>query len=372
MTNIWVKLGLSSAVLLMCATFVSCVSSQSTPLSEADIQTKNLPRSGVGMVGITLNFEDIPQDLYWDLLLELRNESTEEKIVMQAAGRDWEQEKSFDKSPWMYSLPPGVYSHVRTSIVFPKGKNSLYYLSADHIDLSPKSAIPKIKIVAGHMLYLGEISLGAKSFVPGKAGHESGFRASWNPRANMMGVTWDKVREQIAIDSINENAGSQGGMERIGNALMMYDRTSDAAFEAMKSGFSDGYSLILVRALNSGFAFFEDRSKNVYRVQSAKFGGFNAYAYAAVPGESLSLRGFCFADEKKVSECDTETIRVATMYSDAPFEASTVRYRGTVEHIIDGKAELMLSLDLDTRAAVLKEIPQATFNEFVSGKEIIK
>jgi hypothetical protein len=100
--------------------------------------------------------------------------------------------------------------------------------------------------------------------------------------------------------------------------------------------------------------------------------GFSAYAYAAAPGESVSLRGFCFDVGKNGDSCDIETTMVDSMYSESPFDASELRFRGTFERVVDGKALFTFSLDPDTRAAVLKELPQVTFHEFVSGKEYSK
>jgi hypothetical protein len=345
----------------------SCVSSQPSSFSEADIAAQRLPRSGVGMLGLELSSEGIPEDFVWDVLLELKNVSTGETLVLEAPARDFSSGNDVDTAPWVHSLPAGEYDFLRASLLFPADKNDLYAMSDASLILAPSVKIPRLHVVEGGLLYLGEISVEGSSFVAGTISQKSKVMAKWEPSSPIAGNIWRSVRAQVPIFGLRNYVSSMGSSDKNQTALLMFERTTEAALEAMKSGFSDSYSLVFIRSEQEGYAFFEDALSNAYRVKSHPVGNFHAFAFAASAGEKLTLRGFCFAPSEKNQLCAFETLKVPFLPSVADFVPSEIRYRGTLVRADADNVILSPVLNSDTESSLSKELLNASFRSFVFG-----
>ncbi len=358
-------------VLLSALLFSGCVSTKSEYFSESFIRDGKLSAKGSSFVGFSLDFDAIPQDLDWSVAMKVRNVTLDKVVTLTATGQELAVGKSGDVTPVVFSVPTGKYTLESLELEFPKDKNDLYRTKQQKIVVKTSTPIPPAEVTPGWMLFVGNVEITHDDFLIGKDSHATNVTATWDPEAPAMGTTWQQIRGFVGVTGVGNYLVSDSSKKGIVPALLMYEKTTEAAFAALKSGFSDSYGLVVVRANDPGFAFFEDTAGNLMRVESKQIGKSQYYGVAVDSGEHVSLRGFCFQAEKTEGSCMTEKFREKPLFTRGEFNPGGIRYRGTFTR---NAAMLTMSPALDETVALdlSKEMPGTTLRSYVLADEPLK
>jgi hypothetical protein len=354
------------------ALFASCVTIAPRYYTESRIQSGELARKKSAFFGFSLKFDGIPEELVWTVEFRMKRAGSQKIESYIANGREFVAGKSADRVPVVFHVPAGKYEPVSVVLNFPKQQNTLYATEQESVVLSPPQKLPEVDLASGWMRFVGEVKISGGSFVAGKTNHKTKMNVEWDAYAPIMGTTWQRVREDLRIADLGAYPVSGTAKDGLVPALLMYEKSTDAAFSALSSGFSDSYGIVLVKGPSAGHAFFEDTAGNLLRVRSELYGESHYFALAVSDSDRVNLRGFCF-QERDSNTIEAETcwqprVQEEPLFSRGQVEPGEVRFRGVFTRV--GNKYAMDPILHETVALeVEKEIPGAKFRSFVLGDE---
>jgi hypothetical protein len=344
-----------------------CVSVPWQYHSDRAVKRGDFPREKTGLISLVVGFEEIPDDLNWEVELTLVSEESGGELVLTAPGKAIVTGRISDKVPIFFSLPKGKYTHKELVLRFPKSEESLYTLSTERVSLPLNEPLPKLRVAEKRVTYLGQVEIEKTLFVPGQKSPETRISAVWNPRAPLAGNIWLPYRKNFEFETVEQLRAVEVGA-KVEVPLFFFDQTTESAIATLNSGFSDIYALIVVVADRPGYAFFDDGNRRVVRLASKVIDGRHLFALPASNGERFSLRGLCFSEGDPAS-CPYENTPIETLFNQREFQPGEIRYRGTFRYdATAGRVFPQVVLGEPLQETLKKTFPFATVRSFVLGE----